>query len=122
MSRGHIRTEWRFVPSASLGGDAFGYHWLDSKRLALYLIDVSGHGGRPALLSVSVINALRSQFIPDTDFYSPANVLDTLNRAFPSEQNNAMFLQYGMGSMTRITMRCVLQAAGIASAIKTENR
>ncbi len=97
MSRGNIRTEWRFVPSASLGGDAFGYHWLDSKRLALYLIDVSGHGARPALLSVSVINALRSHALPDTDFYSPANVLDTLNRAFPSEQNNAMFFTIWYG-------------------------
>ncbi len=97
MSKGNIRTDWRFVPSASLGGDAFGYHWLDSKRLALYLIDVSGHGARPALLSVSVINALRSHALPDTDFYSPANVLGTLNKAFPSEQNNAMFFTIWYG-------------------------
>ncbi len=97
MKEGNIRTEWRFVPSASLGGDAFGYHWLDGKCLAVYLIDVSGHGARPALLSVSVINALRSQSLPDTDFYAPANVLDSLNRAFPSDQNNAMFFTIWYG-------------------------
>ena len=78
----NIRTEWRFVPSASLGGDAFGYHWLDSERLAVYLIDVSGHGVGPALLSVSIINTLRSQFLLNTDDYSPANVLDSLSVDF----------------------------------------
>jgi hypothetical protein len=55
---GRVRTRWSFVPSASLGGDSFGYHWLDDDRLAIYLLDVCGHGVGPALLSVSVMNAL----------------------------------------------------------------
>src|SRR5437762_2746315 len=38
---GDVRIDWRFVPSAQLGGDMFGYHWLDSDHLALYLLDVS---------------------------------------------------------------------------------
>lgn len=86
-----VRVDWRFIPSASLGGDAFGYHWLDKNHFSFYLIDVSGHGVRPALLSISVINALRSESLPDTDFYKPETVMSSLNKAFPSDKNNAMF-------------------------------
>jgi len=27
--------DWRFVPSEALGGDAFGYHWIDPEHFAL---------------------------------------------------------------------------------------
>ncbi len=45
-----IRTDWRFITSTSLGGDSFGYHWLDADHFAMYLLDVSGHGVGAALL------------------------------------------------------------------------
>lgn len=61
IPEGPIRTNWRFVPSTSLGGDAFGYHMVDKEHFAIYLIDVSGHGVGAALLSASAINMLRSQ-------------------------------------------------------------
>jgi sigma-B regulation protein RsbU (phosphoserine phosphatase) len=38
--------------SAQLGGDGLGYHWMDSERFAFYLLDVSGHGVKSALLAV----------------------------------------------------------------------
>jgi sigma-B regulation protein RsbU (phosphoserine phosphatase) len=50
ITEGPIRTDWRFVPSTSLGGDAFGYHMVDENHFAIYLIDVSGHGVGAALL------------------------------------------------------------------------
>ena len=53
-----IRADWRFIPSASLGGDAFGYHDLDPEHFAVYLLDVCGHGVGAALLSVSALNFL----------------------------------------------------------------
>ena len=37
---GIISTRWSFIPSASLGGDSFGYHWIDENRFAVYLLDV----------------------------------------------------------------------------------
>ena len=61
LRKGKIITDWRFIPSAELGGDSFGYHWLDDDHFAFYLLDVSGHGVGSALLSVSAMNALRSQ-------------------------------------------------------------
>jgi len=65
---GGIVADWRFIPSASLGGDAFGYHDLDPEHFAIYLIDVCGHGVGAALLSVSALTAIRSETLPQTDF------------------------------------------------------
>ena len=70
LRKGPVRSEWRFVPSTSLGGDTFGYHWLDDDHLVMFLLDVSGHGVGPALLSVSAYNAIRSQSLPQTGFSS----------------------------------------------------
>ena len=50
--------DWKFVPSTQLAGDMFGYHWLDTDHLAIYLLDVSGHGVGSALLAVSAANVL----------------------------------------------------------------
>ena len=97
ITEGTIRTDWRFVPSTSLGGDAFGYHWVDEDHFAIYLIDVSGHGVGAALLSVSVMNVLRSQTLPGVDFKKPEQILEALNIAFPGEENNDMFFMIWYG-------------------------
>jgi sigma-B regulation protein RsbU (phosphoserine phosphatase) len=88
---GCVRADWRFIPSAGLGGDAFGYHPLDDDHFAIYLLDVCGHGVGAALLSVSALNAIRSEALPQTDFHDPAAVLAALNKAFPMERQNDMF-------------------------------
>ena len=51
---GPIRTDWAFIASSQLGGDMFGYHWLDEGPLAIYLHDVCGHGVGASLLSIAV--------------------------------------------------------------------
>lgn len=94
---GAVQTEWCFQPSAELGGDAFGYHWLDPDHLAIYLLDVCGHGVGAALLSVSVLNALRMQTLPGTHFYRPAEVLAALNRTFRMESQNNLFFTMWYG-------------------------
>lgn len=97
LKKGPIKAEWRFIPSASLAGDTFGYHWVDDDHFALYLLDVSGHGVGPALLSVSALNALRSQSLPATDFLEPGQVLEALNRAFQMEQQNNLYFTIWYG-------------------------
>ncbi|MFM2093568.1 MAG: hypothetical protein RIS70_692, partial [Planctomycetota bacterium] len=37
-----LRIDWRYQPSGELGGDAFGYHWIDEEHMAMYLLDVCG--------------------------------------------------------------------------------
>ena len=98
LEDGPVRAAWRFLPSTQLGGDAFGYHWLDENRFAAYVLDVCGHGVGAALLSVSVMNVLRNRSVPNVDFADPAAVLAALNLAFPMERQNNMFftLWYGV--------------------------
>ncbi len=87
---GPIRSEWVFIPSRQLGGDTFGYHDLDENHLAIFLLDVCGHGVGAALLSISVQNVLQSQSLPGADFRDPGAVLAALNERFPSAEQNEM--------------------------------
>ena len=117
ISKGEIRINWKFVPSASLGGDAFGYYWLDDDHFVISLIDVSGHGVGAALLSVSVMNALRSQSLPDTDFKDPEQVLASLNGAFPGEENNDMFFTIWYGVYKKSTRELTYASGGHPPAL-----
>lgn len=88
---GAVQVRWRFVPSTQLGGDMFGYHWLDPDHLAIYLLDVSGHGVGSSLLAVSVANVLSARSLPDTDFRDPGAVVARLNDVFQMERQNGKF-------------------------------
>jgi phosphoserine phosphatase RsbU/P len=88
---GPIQTHWRFVPSTQLGGDCFGYHWVDHEHFAMYLLDVCGHGVGSALLSVSAFNTIRSHTLPNIDFREPEQVLSALNAAFLMEAHNNLY-------------------------------
>ena len=118
---GDIRIDWRFRPSSKLGGDAFGYHWLDDESFAMYLIDVSGHGIRPALLSVSIINSLRSHSLPETDFKNPGTVLSALNKVFPSEKNNFMFFTIWYGVYHKSDRELCFASGGHPPALLLNN-
>ncbi len=97
VETGDIKADWRFLPSASLGGDSFGYHWLDEDHFAMYLLDVCDHGVGSALLSVSAMNVLRSQTLPDTDFHKPDEVLFALNESFQMDQQNNLYFTMWYG-------------------------
>jgi len=114
---GEIRSEWCFVPSADLGGDFLGHHWIDDDRLAIYLLDVSGHGVGAALLSVSVVNALRSETLPDVDFGQPGAVLAALNNAFPMERHNMMYFTAWYGVYRRSTRMLGYSSGGHPPAL-----
>ena len=107
LERGSIRADWRFIPSAALGGDTFGYHEIDPEHFAFYLIDVVGHGVGAALLSVSVLNAIRSQSLPETDFNDPGQVLGSLNKRFEMTQQGDKYFTawYGVYHAPSKTVR-----------------
>lgn len=98
-----IRIDSRFIPSRELGGDCFDYYWLDPDYLLIYLLDVSGHGLGAALPSISVQNVLRSQSLPDVNFYQPSAVLKALNETFQmNEQNDKYFtIWYGVYNQSK---------------------
>ncbi len=97
LTEGPLKAGWRYVPSTTLGGDALGYHWVDKDTLAIYLVDVCGHGVGAALHSVSVLNVLRSQNLHNTDFRKPDRVLTELNAVFPMENHKEMFFTIWYG-------------------------
>ncbi|MGV7224905.1 MAG: PP2C family protein-serine/threonine phosphatase [Nitrospinales bacterium] len=116
-----ICTEWQHFPSSSLGGDAFGYHWIDVENFAIYLLDVSGHGVGAALLSASVLNVLRSESLPNVDFKDPKQVLEALNVAFPSDENNDMFFTFWYSVYNTSDRSIIYASAGHPPALLFEN-
>jgi serine phosphatase RsbU (regulator of sigma subunit) len=90
--------DWRFVPSAALGGDAFGYGFIDAEHFALYLLDVCGHGIGPSLMSVAVLHLLRAASLRDVDFRDPSAVLAALNERYQMKGHNDLYftLWYGV--------------------------
>jgi len=114
---GEITTDWEFIPSMALGGDSFGYHWIDADHLALYLLDVCGHGVGAALLSVSVLNTLRMQTLHHTDFLHPGQVLGELNEIYAMESHNNMFFTLWYGVYNRETKVLDFASGGHPPAI-----
>jgi sigma-B regulation protein RsbU (phosphoserine phosphatase) len=114
---GSIETNWCYLPCSHLGGDGFGYHWLDSDSLAIYLLDVSGHGVGAALLSISVLNVLRTQLLANTDFYDPSAVLAGLNRAFPMVRNNDKYFTIWYGVFHQPTRLLTYASGGHHAAV-----
>lgn len=102
-----FRIDWEHQSSSEIGGDAFGYHWIDHEYFAIYLLDVCGHGVAASLLSASAINVIHSGALPNTDFRDPSAVLAALNEAFPMErQNNSYFtIWYGVFHTPSRTLR-----------------
>jgi PAS domain S-box-containing protein len=115
--RGEIETNWCYLPCSHLGGDGFGHHWIDPETLALYLLDVSGHGVGSALLSISVLNVLRTQLLAATDFHDPGAVLEELNRAFPMDRNNEKYFTIWYGVYHRPTRMLTYASGGHHAAV-----
>jgi serine phosphatase RsbU (regulator of sigma subunit) len=106
ITSGAVHAEWRFVPSAQLGGDAFGYYWLNATTFVFYLIDVSGHGVGSAMHSVTVLNVLRQRALPNVSFENPAEVLASLNSRFQMDTHSGLFftMWYGVYRTTDRTL------------------
>jgi sigma-B regulation protein RsbU (phosphoserine phosphatase) len=86
---------WSYRPCDELAGDGLNIIPLGGGRIALYILDVSGHGVAAALLSVTMGRVLsppsepssilvRDGDVPDRrEITPPAEVADRLNRLFP---------------------------------------
>ena len=111
LHQGNLRAEWRFEPSAQLGGDAFGYRWLDEARFALFLLDVSGHGIGSALLAASAANTLRGRVL-GADPADPVAVLRATNAAFQMEDHDGLFFSLWYGVFDHRSRRLSYASAG----------
>ena len=113
----YVTTAWKFIPSALLGGDSFGYYWLDEDHFAIHLLDVCGHGVGAALLSISATNVLRSQSLPNTDFHDPVAVLHALNDTFGIEKHNGMYFTMWYGVYQPKTRKLKFSSGGHPPAV-----
>lgn len=114
---GDVTGEWRYIPSDALGGDAFGYHWVDPDHLAIYLLDVVGHGVRAALVSVAAMNQLRSGYLTDAGLLDPKQVLTAMNEAFQMEEQDGMYFTLWYGIYDKPQRRLHYASAGHPPAL-----
>ena len=104
---GRVAVTSHYLPSEELGGDTYDFRWIDEDHLLVYLVDVSGHGVGPALLSVSVHNLLRSGTFGCEILLAPDSVLTELNRLFPMDRQggNYFTIWYGVYQVSSRTLR-----------------
>lgn len=100
---GPVEVHSHYLPSRAVGGDSFGYRWIDDDHLKVHLIDVSGHGVRPALLSVSVHNLLRSGALTTETLLAPDRVLAELNTRFNMDNHDGHYFTMWYGVYQRST-------------------
>ncbi|OAI41782.1 hypothetical protein AYO41_01480 [Verrucomicrobia bacterium SCGC AG-212-E04] len=117
-----FRVDWRFVPFSAVGGDAFGYHWIDEDNFALYILDVSGHGVPAALLSATALKVLRAGALPAVDFRDPGAVLTAMNNAFLMRDQNNLYFTIWYGVWHRATRELRYASAGHPPAILIESK
>jgi phosphoserine phosphatase RsbU/P len=92
-----------FLPSTELGGDFFYYDWIrtaDQPLLRFYFLDVSGHGLRAALLSVSIRNFLQLSSLQERNINleNPGAVLNLLNDNFSMEAHGGQYFTIFYGT------------------------
>ncbi len=104
---GKVEITSRYLPAMDLGGDGFHYRWLDGDHLQVYILDVSGHGIRPALLSASLHNLIRGGTLPLTTLLNPEHVLNKLNDLFQMEEQGGHYftIWYGVYQASTRTLR-----------------
>ncbi len=125
---GDVSIQSSFLPSTQLGGDSFDYFWLDGDHLAFYLLDVSGHGVGSALLSVSVLNLMRTRSLrrsrtsqDTTNFYKPSEVLRDLNNTFQMSVHNEMYFTIWYGVYDKRDHTLVYSSGGHPPAVLISN-
>lgn len=104
---GPVHISSRYTAAQAVGGDSFGYDWIDDDHLNVYLVDVSGHGVKPALLSVSVHNLLRSGGLGVEVLLAPDRVLGELNARFNMDDHDGHYftMWYGVYRLSTRTLR-----------------
>jgi len=113
-----IRVRWLYEPCAQLGGDALGYRLLpDGERVAFFVLDVCGHGLRSALLSISLLGALKKGGALDAVAHNPAATLGALNQMFPASDHGGLFTTIWYGVYDTFSSKLTYATAGHPPAL-----
>lgn len=112
LNNSAIQTFGLYVPTTKLGGDAFGFFKTDDSHYAFYLFDVSGHGIASGMYSVSLINTLKYQNLPDTNFNCPQAVFSGLNKIYQIHEHYGMYFTIWYGVFDINTHELTYASAG----------
>lgn len=119
---------WLFLPSQYVSGDMHNYFQIDADHMAFYSVDVSGHGVKPAMLSVT-LNRLLSHGSstgllkrtinepPYYDLVSPHEVIEQLNAQFQMSADDSTYFTIVYGLFNIHTGHGTLTRAGHPSPI-----
>jgi len=113
---------WYYRPCDELAGDGLNLFKCDDEHVAMYVMDVSGHGVAAALLSVSVTHHL-SQMIESPDaaarcdltgknIVSPAWLAGSLNTRFPMQSVGRHYFTFVYGVLNVKTQQFCFVSAG----------
>ena len=97
-----VEFAWTFDPCYELAGDSLDVFRIDDEHLALYVLDVVGHGVPAALLSVTLAQILsfsrRQEPLPGSGSFtdgrllvSPKAAVERLNHLFPMREDSRQY-------------------------------
>lgn len=118
-----LRVAWKYIPCDELAGDFLNYFPLDEDHIALYVVDVSGHGVASSLLSVAVARSMTRNIssssilakpgLEDTpEITPPHEVAEELNKRFPMEEQGELYFTMFYGVLNRKTGHLRYVSAG----------
>jgi len=112
-----VRFAWRYEPCDELAGDTLNIIPLDDKHVAVYVLDVSGHGVPSSLLSVALSRLMTRGAESDSILWdeardrcaTPVEVVDELARRFPYDYETGQYftLAYGVLDLARRELRYI---------------
>lgn len=112
-----VRFAWHYEPCDELAGDVLNVIPLDADHVAIYVLDVCGHGVRSSLLSVAMTHTLSRKADPSSiitvpggesgayEIAEPAAVAQRLSSLFPMEENGMLFAALVYGVIDRRSRR-----------------
>ena len=113
---------WSYRPCDELAGDALNIVRINDDLIALYLLDVSGHGVPAALLSVTATRSLHPRAGgaaslvagpgANPDAVDPVQVASRLNALYPMESNGDHYFTMIYGLLDVRTRRLRFTVAG----------
>ncbi len=116
-----IHVKWEYRPSSQVGGDLFQVTPWGKEYLGLMILDISGHGIKPALRAVSLSMSFRSEHLERLHpTFDPAEILIRLNHENPMGEDG-MYFTIWVGCLHLPTRELRYASAGHPAPILTRN-